>query len=185
MSLICPQCQSSHTRKAGISRHGHQRWLCKGCGRTFGEKNYRLIDPATREKALAMYAEGIAARAIERLLGVSHNSVLGWVRQEVAGRALQRVDAADIEFIEADELWSYVGSKKHHFGSGGLLIGLPRQYSDGRWAIVTPEQPERFARKFLAALTSPTAPTTGSATTPSSQPSSTSGARPRRTSSRA
>lgn len=112
MSLICPQCRSSHTRKAGISRHGHQRWLCKGCGRTFGEKNYRLIDPATREKALAMYAEGIAARAIERLLGVSHNSVLGWVRKEVSAQALAPVPAQELQVVEIDEMWSYVGSKK-------------------------------------------------------------------------
>ena len=183
--MNCPDCCSERVVKNGKIRHGHQRYLCRACGLTFGETDHRRVDPATREMALRQYAEGIGARTTERLLGVSHNSVLGWVRQEVAGWALQRVDAADIEFIEADELWSYVGSKKHHFGSGGLLIGLPRQYSDGRWAIVTPEQPERFARKFLAALTSPTAPTTGSATTPSSQPSSTSGARPRRTSSRA
>ena len=119
MSLICPQCQSSHTRKAGISRHGHQRWLCKGCGRTFGEKNYRLIDPATREKARAMYAEGIAARAIERLVGVSHNSVLGWVRKEVSAQALAPVPAQELQVVEIDEMWSYVGSKKSRSGCGG------------------------------------------------------------------
>lgn len=112
MTQNCPRCQSTHMRKAGISRHGHQRWLCKDCGRTFGDKNYRLIEPDTKARALAMYAEGVSARAIERLLGVSHNSVLGWVRQEVDKQALQPVPAQELQVVEMDEMWSYVGSKK-------------------------------------------------------------------------
>ena len=112
MTQNCPRCQSTHMRKAGVSRHGHQRWLCKDCGRTFGDKNYRLIDPETKARALAMYAEGVSARAIERLLGVSHNSVLGWVRQEVDKQALQPVPAQELQVVEMDEMWSYVGSKK-------------------------------------------------------------------------
>ena len=185
MNPPCPSCQTSRVLKNGHSRHGHQRYRCAACKITFGETDHRRVDEGLKQSALRHYAEGVGLRATERLVGPSHNSIMRWARQEVAGQALAKLDAAQIQYVEADELWSYVGSKKQQFGSGGLLIGLPRQYSDGRWAIVTPEQPERFARKFLAALTSPTAPTTGSATTPSSQPSSTSGARPRRTSSRA
>jgi hypothetical protein len=108
-----------------------------------------------------------------------------WVRQEIAGQALAKLDAAKIEYVEADELWSYVGSKKQQFGSGGLLIALPATYSDGSWAIVTPVRPERWARKFLATLTSSTEPTTIGATTPSSPVSSTSRAKRRPTSSKA
>ncbi len=119
MSLNCPRCRSTTMRKVGISRHGHQRWLCKDCGRTFGEKNYRVINAATREKALAMYAEGVSARAIERLLGVSHNSMLGWMRQEVSRQALQGAPAAQLQVLEMDEMWSYVGSKKAHLAVVG------------------------------------------------------------------
>lgn len=119
MTQNCPRCQSTHMRKAGISRHGHQRWLCKDCGRTFGDKNYRLIEPDIKARALAMYAEGISARAIERLLGVSHNSVLGWVRQEVQNTALQPVPADNVQVVEIDEMWSFVGSKKPHLAVVG------------------------------------------------------------------
>ncbi len=35
-----------------------------GCRRTFGDKDLRLIDSKIKEFALAMYAEGIAARKI-------------------------------------------------------------------------------------------------------------------------
>jgi hypothetical protein len=50
-----------------------------GCRRTFGDKDLRLIDPEIKALALSMYAEGIAARKIERISRVSHNAVLGWV----------------------------------------------------------------------------------------------------------
>jgi hypothetical protein len=117
-------------------------------------------------------AEGVGLRATERLVGPSHNSIIRWVRQEVAGKALAKLDPAQIETIEADELWSYVGSKKQQFGSGGLLIALPAAYSGGSWAIVTPAQPKCWARKFLAALISNTEAITTPATTPSSPKSS-------------
>ncbi|WP_156781637.1 transposase-like zinc-binding domain-containing protein [Comamonas aquatica] len=117
--MQCPRCNHHHTQKIGLSRHKRQRWMCMGCHRTFGDKDLRLIDPKTKALALAMYAEGIAARKIERLLHVSHNAVLGWVRKEVAGKALQAPTAKDLAVIEADEMWSYVGSKNSPSGCGG------------------------------------------------------------------
>ncbi|MFZ7338422.1 transposase-like zinc-binding domain-containing protein [Comamonas jiangduensis] len=118
-AMQCPRCNHHHTQKIGLSRHKRQRWMCMGCRRTFGDKDLRLIDPKIKALALAMYAEGIAARKIERLLHVSHNAVLGWVRKEVAGKALQAPTAKDLAVIEADEMWSYVGSKNSPSGCGG------------------------------------------------------------------
>ena len=94
MTINCPHCQSPQTVKNGISCHGHQRYLCRSCKRTFGLLNHRRIDDTLREQALRLYAEGLGLRAIERVLGISHNSVINWVRLEVAGKALERVDAA-------------------------------------------------------------------------------------------
>lgn len=78
-----------------------------------------MIDPKIKAFALAMYAEGIAARKIERLLNVSHNSVLSWVRKEVEHKALQAPAPEDLSIVEADEMWSYVGSKNNPSGCGG------------------------------------------------------------------
>lgn len=185
MTIQCPKCAGTHLAKNGRSRHGHQRYVCRTCKATFGDADHRRIDEAIKENALRHYAEGVGLRATERLVGVSHNSVMNWVREEVAGKALARVDAADIEFVEADEMWSFEGKKNGAFGSGGLLIALPAEFSAGRWVIVTPERPERWVRRFLAALASLTAPTTGPATVPSSPAASTSAAKRTRTTSRA
>jgi transposase-like protein len=173
MENQCKRCQGERVVKNGHSRHGHQRFKCVSCGLSFGQLDHRRVDPQRRESALKHYAEGTGLRTTERLVGVSHNSVMNWVRQEVAGKAIERLDPAQIDTIEADELWTYVGSKKTQFGSGGLLIALPKAYSAGRWVIATPARPERWARRFLAALASLTPPTTGSATAKSSPKPST------------
>jgi transposase-like protein len=168
MQIQCTACSSDQWVKNGRSRHGHQRYRCKACGATFGELDRRLVPEALKQSALAHYAEGVGLRATERLVGVSHNSVMNWVKQEVAGKALAKVDASEICYVEADELWSYVGEKKSQFGSGGLLIALPREFSAGRWAIAIPQRPARWVRRFLTALQSLTPQTSSPATTPSS-----------------
>jgi transposase-like protein len=168
MNAICPNCASDQSVKNGTSRHGHQRYRCKGCGATFGEIDRRQVDPHLKQMALRQYAEGIGQRATERLLGVSHNSVMNWVKQEVAGKALAKIDAAELSYVEADELWSYVGEKNEMFGSGGLLIALPEKYSAGLWVVATPRQPVSWVRRFLEATNSLTPVTSGTPMTESS-----------------
>lgn len=174
MTIHCKTCSSEQLVKNGRSRHGHQRYRCKRCGATCGDVDHRLVPEALRQSALAHYAEGVGLRATERLVGVSHNSVMNWVRSEVAGQALAQIDASEISVVEADELWSYVGEKKAPSGSGGLLIALPKEFSAGRWVIATPRQPERWVRRFLAAIQSLTPLTATAPTAPSSSKTSTS-----------
>lgn len=123
--MNCPHCFNVRTVKNGISRHGHQRWLCRDCRKTFGETNHRLVPPELKASALRHYMEGVGLRATERLVGVSHNSIMNWVKQEVVGKVLAPAPAAEVTWVEADELWTYVSKKKLLAGSGGLLIVLP------------------------------------------------------------
>ena len=117
--MHCPRCNHHHTHKIGLSRHKRQRWMCIGCGRTFGEKDQRLIDPKVKAFALQMYAKGIAARKIERLLEISHNSVLGWVRKEAESKAIKPVPPEELSVVEVDEMWSFIGTKNNPSGCGG------------------------------------------------------------------
>jgi transposase-like protein len=95
-SMNCPHCASVQAIKNGLSRHGHQRWRCRDCRKTFGEKDHRLVPPALKESALRHYLEGVGLRATERLVGVSHNSVMNWVKQAVAGKILAPVPASEV-----------------------------------------------------------------------------------------
>ena len=69
------------------------------------------MEPVQRESALAHYLEGVGLRATERLVGVSHNSVMNWVLEEVEGKALAAAQPEEVEWVEADELWTYAGQK--------------------------------------------------------------------------
>ena len=126
--------------------------------------DHRRVEPVQRESALAHYLEGVGLRATERLVGVSHNSVMNWVLEEVEGKALAAAQPEEVEWVEADELWTYVGQKKRPAGSGGLLIVLPRKSAAGRWGIVEPKQPAVWMRNFLTPRTSPSVPTSGTPT---------------------
>ncbi len=162
--MKCQNCASEEVVKNGSSRHGRQRWLCRACGKTSGEKDHRRVEPAKRASALAHYLEGVGLRATERLVGVSHNAVMNWVLEEVEGKALAAAKADEVEWIEADELWTYVGQKKRPAGCGGLLIVLPRKSADGRWGIVEPKRPAAWMRSFLTPGTSPSARISGTPT---------------------
>ena len=159
--MKCPHCQTANPVKNGTSRHGHQRWQCLACPKTFGEKDRRLVAPEKKAAALAQYLEGVGQRATERLLGVSHNSITNWVKKAVAGKVLQATPPEKVTWVEADELWTYVAKKKLTAGSGGLLIVLPNASWAGRWGIVEPRQQSGWMRSFLTPLISFSPPTSG------------------------
>lgn len=166
--MKCRHCGSEQVVQNGLSRHGQQRWLCRACHRTCGEKDGRRVDPGKRKEALAHYLEGIGLRATERLVGMSHTAVMNWVLEEVAGKVLAQVPPTEVEWVEADELWTYVGKKKKLAGCGGLLIALPSRSAAGGWGIVVPKRPSAWMRRFLTPPTSPSAPTSGTPTGKSS-----------------
>ena len=152
--MNCPHCEKENIVKNGNSMHGRQRFLCRDCQRTFGVKDRRRVSAATQAQARRLYLEGVGFRGIERLLGVSHVSVMNWIKARAqAMPPLPGVDPAEVEWVECDELCTFIGKKKPFAGSGGLLIVLPNASAGGRWAIAAPKRPKTFLRNYLAALT--------------------------------
>ncbi len=78
----CPKCQANkNILKSGVIK-GQQRYKCKQCGYHFTvDKEGKSIESYYVIKALQLYLEGISTREIERLLGVSHVSVLNWIKK--------------------------------------------------------------------------------------------------------
>lgn len=78
--MICPDCQSDQVAKNG-KQQGKQRYVCRGCGRQFvdryTERGYPL---EIRQKCLDLHTQGVSFREIERSTGVSHNTVINWVK---------------------------------------------------------------------------------------------------------
>ncbi|RFS14500.1 terminase gpP N-terminus-related DNA-binding protein [Emticicia sp. C21] len=77
----CPQCDSGNISRNGIVKE-KQRYKCKDCGYNFTvDKLGKSIESFFVTKALQLYLEGLSFREIERLLGISHVSVMNWVKK--------------------------------------------------------------------------------------------------------
>lgn len=120
--MECPECQSTHIRKNG-QKKGKQNHICVNCGRQFIEhyepkKGYSEL---VRRECLKMYVNGMGFRAIERVKGVHHTTVIHWVKQ--VGKNLPDVynPQKTPEVGELDELETFVGSKKTKSGCGQPL----------------------------------------------------------------
>ncbi len=57
-----------------------------------------------------MSLNGMGFRAIERVTGINHNSVLNWVRQAAAAMPEENYEIP--ETAQLDELETFVGQKK-------------------------------------------------------------------------
>ena len=160
--MECRRCQGNDVVKNGRSRHGRQRWLCRNCARTGGEKDHRRVAPEKRASALAHYGEGVGLRATERLVGVSHHAGTHWVFEEVEGRALPLAKPGEVELVEADELWTCVGPKKNGLRAveGNCSCCQGERWLDaGRsW---NRKPPAVWRRSFLTPPTPLSAPTSG------------------------
>lgn len=121
----CPKCQNEHCSKDGIVR-GKQRYRCKVCGYRHTVE-YKWYSERNKQRALAMYLEGLGFRSIGRLLGCSHVAVYQWLKQYGEKARLDDMPATELEVVEMDEMHAYVGSKKTPAGCG---LPLTAQESD-------------------------------------------------------
>ena len=100
--LKCPKCGSDKHVKSGFNNK-KQRYLCKECGCHY-TVSHRGYPEHIRLKAIQLYLEGNGFRRIERILKVSHVSVINWVKK--ASAKLEEVPKKDekVEILELDEL---------------------------------------------------------------------------------
>ncbi|WP_157259994.1 TetR family transcriptional regulator [Chamaesiphon minutus] len=78
--MICPDCQSDRVAKNG-RQQGKQRYICRGCGRQFLDRYTPRGYPLdVRQRCLALHAQGVGFREIERQTGVDCNTVINWVK---------------------------------------------------------------------------------------------------------
>ena len=118
--MQCPECKSEHIRKNGKNRQGKQNYVCVDCARQFitDYDTERGYSENFKRECLKMYVNGMGFRAIERVKGVHHTTVITWVKE--VGELLP--DTYEPETIpevgELDELETFVGQKNTRFGSG-------------------------------------------------------------------
>ena len=116
--MKCVHCASTAVTKNG-HRRGKQNYRCRSCGRQFIEfYSTQGYSDEVKQHCLTLYVNGMGFRAIERSTGVSHNSVINWVRQSGIKLADAPQGQTLPEVAQVDELQPFVGSKKTKFGFG-------------------------------------------------------------------
>ncbi len=129
----CPRCQSDQIVKSGIIKN-RQRYLCKGCQYHFTvNKIGKQIDTHYVIKALQLYLEGLSFREIERILGVSHVTVINWVKQYKLEAPDTRHYRPTYKVMNHHELAEFVRQKENLTRTGMLITELGDKFMLIRW----------------------------------------------------
>lgn len=111
----CPHCGEKHTVRNG-HKDGRQRWVCRGCGRsfgpTFGTPVYRLhTSPAEVARALLIVMRRGSLSAAEEITGHKYETIGRWLRMAADhAEAITQALVHDLHLsqVEVDAFWSFV-----------------------------------------------------------------------------
>ena len=129
----CPKCTSIHLIKSGVVKE-RQRYKCKQCNYYFTvDKIGKNIDNYYVVKAIQLYVEGVSYREIERLLGVSHVSVMNWIKKYKIKRPDNNDYHPTYKILNHEELVSFIQQKKNISGAGIVITELGDKFMTIKW----------------------------------------------------
>jgi hypothetical protein len=130
---LCPNCNSESYIKSGVV-NDRQRYKCKDCGYFFTvNKLGKKIDDYYVNKALQLYLEGLTYREIERILGVSHVSIMNWVKKYNIKRPYRTDYHPTYKILNSNELSKYFQDSKNLSGAGVLVTELGDKFMLIKW----------------------------------------------------
>ena len=119
--------------KSGII-NDRQRYKCKQCNYFYTvSKAGKSVDPYFVTKALQLYIEGVSFREIERLLGVSHVSVMNWVRKYRIKAPENKGYHPTYRILSHEELVTYISDNQNTKDSGLIITALGDKYMLIKW----------------------------------------------------
>ena len=135
--MHCRKCGSKAFVKNGFVA-GVQRYKCKECGFQFTRETPHGKPMKDKILALVLYLSGLSMTMIGKIIGVSTQSIMRWIKM-FYDKFVENESQANIEEIEVDEMVSYINKKKIISGSGKLLIITLENLSAGNVVIVVPK----------------------------------------------
>ena len=114
-SMKCERCKNEKEQiKAGKTKAGSQKYKCKVCGKVYTPKpKERNYSEEIKRQAIKLYMEG-SGRAVGRILGISKNTCLYWIRKYAKKIEDKKVSNERVKVIEMDELYTYTERKKQN-----------------------------------------------------------------------
>lgn len=129
----CPKCQSTEYVKSGVIKE-RQRYRCKKCGYHFTVlKRGKRIDDYYVTKAIQLYVEGVSYREIERILGISHVSIMNWVKAYKIKRPEKTDYRPTYRILTHSELSKYMADRDNLHGAGLLVTELGDKFMVIQW----------------------------------------------------
>lgn len=121
MECKCPSCSFSLVKKNGHIHNGNQNYRCLKCGRQFVLKpTQKIIDEKTRALIRRVLLERISLEGVCRAFEVSMpwllefiDSLIAELPEHLNAEVVTEDDEIEVVVLEADEQWSYVGSKRN------------------------------------------------------------------------
>lgn len=130
---VCPNCQSKETTKSGIINE-RQRYKCKKCGYHFTVlKQGKKIDEAYITKAIQLYLEGLSYREIERLMNISHVTVVNWIKKYQIKRPEKTKHLQTFHLMTTDEVSKYILEPKNFKNRGIILNKIGEKFMVIKW----------------------------------------------------
>ena len=119
MECKCPSCQSILIKKNGHTHHGKQNYRCLKCEKQFVlNPSQKIIDEKTKSLIRKTLLERVSLEGVCRIFDVSMPWLLefmdGLIKElpeDLNAEVVTEDDKIEVVLLEADELWSYVGSK--------------------------------------------------------------------------
>ena len=128
----CPKCAGETFSKAGLIAD-KQRFKCKDCGYHFTVgKDGKSIDPQIVKRALQLYIEGMSYREIETVLGVSHVSVMNWVKKHNITRPEAEPAGTRHQLLPHEKLVELITDEEFLNASNVLISNV-----NGRYMVLT------------------------------------------------
>ena len=84
-----------------------------------------------------LYLSGLSLSAIGRILGVTAQSVMRWIRKMHDKFITEKPDVCNVKEVEMDEMHHYYQKKLKNYGSGKLLIIEVKTSSGGLLDVAT------------------------------------------------
>lgn len=143
----CPRCGHPHVVRRGRGADGGQRWLCRGCGRTFRASTGRVLATTRLPAAIwSQYASlmlaGATLRQAASACGVSLRTSFSMRRRlcEVMGSMLPAFEAGPGCRVEADEALVPDSLSGNHTRREGFPCPAPLAAAGetGPWAASAP-----------------------------------------------
>ncbi|WP_458626904.1 transposase-like zinc-binding domain-containing protein [Winogradskyella sp. PC D3.3] len=130
---LCPNCGSDQYVKSGIVKE-RQRFKCKKCNYYFTvNKMGKKIDDYYVNKSLQLYLEGLTYREIERILGISHVSVMNWVKKYNIKRPYNSNYHPTYKILNPTELGRYFSEIQNIKGAGVIVTELGDKFMLIKW----------------------------------------------------